>query len=302
MILLTLKHYNMNLFTAILSTIFSSLANIFFKKSLKYNINLWNNDFLWLVLPLWVFLFAYFYIDFQFDTQLYLDPKIVWLIFLSWLFFTVWKYFYASIFKVEKITYLLPYINLEKIFTIILSFYLFSDITKTTFFIIILTIVIIILFSIDYKNIKFSKNILIFSFSQILYAIWNIIMWYVLLEVSKWGFWVSWFSFLVTYLFIGVVIFFIPFLLLKWFLELKQVDSWFYVSRWFSSLLASFSWFLSLVVIANLWLSMSILLSFLGIFSTLFFAFFLLREIPTKKDIILTIIVMILISAWFYFK
>lgn len=292
----------MNLLIAILSTIFSSLSNIYFKKSLKYNINLWNNDFLWQILPLLLFLFVYFFVWFNFDTQLYLDAKVISLIFLSLCFYTIWKYYYSRIFKVEKITYLLPYINLEKIFTVVFSFFLFKDITNTTFFIIILTIFLIISFSIDYKNIKFSKNILIFSFSQLLYAIGNIIMWYVLLEVAKWWLWVSGFSFITTYLFIWVVLLFIPFLYFKWFLELKQTDSWFYTSRWISSILWRGSWFLSMVVIADLGLSISVLLSFLWLFSTIFFAFFLLKDIPTKKDIILTILVLILISAWFYFQ
>lgn len=292
----------MNLFAAILSTILSSLANIFFKKSLNYNVNLWNNDFLGQILPLFIFLFYYFFIWFNFDTKLNLEPKVVFLIFLSFSFYTIWKYFYSKIFKVEKITYLLPYINLEKIFTVIFSFFLFKDITNTTFFITIFTVLIIIFFSVDYKNIKFSKNILIFSFSQLLYAMWNIVMWYVLLDVAKWWLWVTWFSFITTYLFIWVVLFLIPFLFLKWFLELKQVDSWFYFSIGTSSILSWFAWFLSMVVISDLGLSISVLLSFLWLFSTLFFSFFILRDIPTKKDVILSILVLLLVSAWFYYK
>jgi drug/metabolite transporter (DMT)-like permease len=57
-----------------------------------------------------------------------------------------------------------------------------------------------------------------------------------------------------------------------------------------------------MVVISNLGLSISVLLSFLGVFSTLFFAFFILKDTPTKKDIILTILLLILIPAGFYFK
>jgi len=52
-----------------------------------------------------------------------------------------------------------------------------------------------------------------------------------------------------------------------------------------------------MVVISDLGLSISLLLSFLGLFSTIFFAFFILREIPTKKDMILTFLVMILVSV-----
>lgn len=302
MIFLILKHYNMSFFTAILSTIFASLSDIFFKKALQYKINLWNNDFLWQIFPLFIFILAYFYIDFQFDTTINTDFKVLLYVLLSFFMYTIGRYFHAKIFKVEKITHLLPYENLSKIFTIIFSFYLFADISKTTFFITLFTILVIILFTIDFKNLKFWKNILIFAFSHVLFALWNLITWYILLEASAWWLWVSWYSFITTYLIIWTLVFFIPFFWLKWFLELKNVDFSFYTYRWAAWILSWFSWFLSLVVIANLWLSISVLLSFLWIFSTLFFAFFILRDIPTKKDIILTILVLALISAWFYFK
>jgi hypothetical protein len=136
----------------------------------------------------------------------------------------------------------------------------------------------------------------------LLFAIWNLVVGYILLETSKWGLWVSGYSFITTYLVMWVVLFFIPFLLLKWFKELKNVDFGFYTYRSISWFLSWFSWFLSLVVISYLGLSISVLLSFLWILSTLFFAFFILRDIPRKKDIILTIIILILISLWFYFK
>lgn len=292
----------MNFFIAIISTVFASLWDIFFKKALKYNINLWNNDFLWQILPLGIFIFAYYYFEFHFDTTLYISPQVLFAIFLSLLFYTVGRYFHAKIFKIEKITYLLPYENLSKIFTIIFSFYLFSDISTLSFIITLVTIFVIFISSLDMKNIAFSKNILIFSFSHVLFAIWNLIVGYILLESAQWGLWVSGYSFITTYLVMGVILFFIPFFLLKWFKELKNVDFGFYTYRSISWFLSWFSWFLSLVVISYLWLSISVLLSFLWILSTLFFAFFILRDIPRKKDIILTIIILILISLWFYFK
>lgn len=292
----------MNLFIAVLSTLFSSLWDIFLKKSLKYNINLWNNDFLGQILPLSAFIFAYHYFEFHFDTTLYLSGKILFFIFLSLFFYTIGRYLHAKIFRVEKITHLLPYENLSKIFTIIFSFYLFSDISTTTFFITLFTIFVIILFSIDFKNVTFSKNILTFSASHLFLAIWNLIVGYILLATTKWGLGVTWYSFITTYLVMWVVVFFIPFLILKWYSELKNIQLWFYLYRGTSWFFSWFSWFLWLVVISYLWLSISVLLSFLWIFSTLFFAFFILREIPRKKDIFLTIIILILISLWFYFK
>gem|GEM_PF-4058455 len=41
----------------------------------------------------------------------------------------------------------------------------------------------------------------------------------------------SGYSFITTYLVMGVILFFIPFFLLKWFKELKNVDFGFYTYR-----------------------------------------------------------------------
>lgn len=290
----------MNIFIALISTFFWSLADIFFKKALKYNLNIWNNNFLWQVIPFMLFLIIYFSI--WFDEKLNLDILVLLCIFLSFILYLLWGYLRASIFKVEKITYLLPYSNLSKVFTVVFSFFLFWDISISTFFVILFTIFIIMWFTIDLKNLTFSKNILIFSFSELLYAIWNIIIGYSLLEVAKWWLWVSWFSFIITYLIIWSIILFIPFLFLGWFKELQWIGKNFYIIRWMAWILWWTSWYLSIVVISSLGLSVSILLSFIGIFTTLLFAFFILKEKPTRKDIFLTILILVLISIWFYLK
>lgn len=292
----------MNLITAIVSTFFSSLSDIFFKKALEYKINLWNNDFLWQILPLMVFIWAYFYIDFEFDTTLYLSFPIVVYILLSVFVYTLWRYLHASIFKKEKITHLLPYENLSKIFTIVFSYFLFRDISFLSFCITLFTIFVIIMVSIDWKEMRFSRNILIFACSHVLFALGNLLTGYILLSASKWGLWVSGYSFITTYLFLATFIFLIPFLMKKWFLEMKYVDISFYTYRWISWFLSWFSWFLSLVVISNIGLSISVLLSFLWIVSTLFFAFFILRDIPRKRDVVVTFLIVILIFLWFYWK
>lgn len=289
----------MNIFIAVISTIFWSLSDIFFKKALQYKINLWNNDFLWQVIP-FLFLMVYFFV--WLDKNWNWDIKVIFSILLTFIIYTLWVYLRSQIFKVEKITYLLPYSNLEKIFTIIFSFFLFWDISIITFFIILFTVFFIGLLTIDRKNLTFSKHILIFSFSQLLYAIWNIMTGYILLEGVKWGLWVDGFSFITYYLCIGTIALLIPFLLFRWFQELKGIGKGFYLIRGTGWILWWASWYLSIVVISHLGLSVSILLSFIGMFTTLLFSFFILKERPERKDIFLTISVLILISLWFYLK
>gem|GEM_PF-2455326 len=64
-----------------------------------------------------------------------------------------------AIYKKEKISTILPYENLSSIFAILISFFIFKDVSWTSFFIAILTVIVIILFSIDFKNVKFPKKI-----------------------------------------------------------------------------------------------------------------------------------------------
>jgi hypothetical protein len=62
------------------------------------------------------------------------------------------------------------------------------------------------------------------------------------------------------------------------------------------------AWFLSLLVIKKLWLSILILLSFLGIWITLFLSYLILDDKPSKKDLWLTVIVTLLVGLGYYFK
>jgi len=65
----------------------------------------------------------------------------------------------------------MPYSNINKILTIILAFFIFSDVSLITITITIIAIIVIVLFSIDLKTLKIPKSILIFSFSQVLTSI-----------------------------------------------------------------------------------------------------------------------------------
>jgi hypothetical protein len=64
-----------------------------------------------------------------------------------------------KIYKVEKISTLMPFENLQKVFVVIISYFLFSDTSLTTLLITLLSIIVIILFKIDFKNFKLPKFI-----------------------------------------------------------------------------------------------------------------------------------------------
>ena len=109
----------------------------------------------------------------------------------------------------------------------------------------------------------------------------------------------------ITYFMVYTIIWLFLYLLLA--TKTKQIHSLRSVSwkYWLHRSIASFgwiSWFLSLIVIKNLWLSISILLWFIWIWVTLFISYLFLWDIPSRKDTKLTIGISLLIALWYYFK
>lgn len=83
---------------------------------------------------------------------------------------------------------LLPYQNLDKLFIVIIGFFLYYGTSQqasgVTFGIAILTIIITILFTVDLKNISMDKNIQVFFLAQFCNAIQVSSAGYVLLHIE----------------------------------------------------------------------------------------------------------------------
>lgn len=278
------------MFTAIISLISESIWDIFWKKSLWYWVWWKIHDLLWY--PFWLLVIAYFF-------YVWIDlSKINFYVLISTILILVISVFQTQInqwiYRDEKMSAVIPYTNINKILTIIVSFFIFSDVSKVSLWITLLAIVIIILFSIDFKTLTLPKSLTRIFFVQTLVTFTNLWAWYIIL--TYWNdiyFLIFYFSWIVLLLFLSYV--------LNQYKTIKNLPKSFWVSRmtWSSWWIW---WFLWLVVIKDLWLSISILLSFLWIWITLLFSYFILKDKPQKKDIILTIIITSLVWLWYYFK
>lgn len=278
------------MFTAIISTILTSFSDIYWKKSLNYWV--W-----WKAHDILSYLVAWIIILYFFITWVDLSNLDFWVLFLICLilFIEIFTTGIAQkIYKEEKMSVIMPYTNVSKILTIIFSFFIFSDVSIISLIITLLAISIVIIFSIDFKTLKFPKNISKILFIEFWVAITTLLGWW--LVINYWE---------IIYFILAWIIGFIILLILSLFLwefkTLKWLPKEFWVNR-FIWALWWLSWFLSLVVIKNLWLSISILLSFLWIWITLLLSFIILKDKPTKKDLFLTILVTLLVWLWFYFK
>lgn len=278
------------MFIALTSIIINSISDVFRKKSLWYWVWWKVHDLMWH--STWTLIAIYFlfiWIDF---TKI---DKFLLILTVTILIIEIFKnQIYQNIYKKEKISLIIPYTNVNKILTIILSFFIFADVSLVALLITFVAIFVIISFSINLKTLKLPKNISLLLFWEVIWWCLSLTIWWIIIN-----YWVNlYFSIsLITW-----TLFLLILSLILWeFKTLKWLDSSFYKNRILSSTWRIWT-FLSMVVIKELWLSVWILLSFLWIWITLFFSFLLLWDIPRKKDIFLTIIVSALVWLWFFLK
>jgi len=278
------------MFIAFLSTLMSSFADVSWKKSLSFGVRTRAHSLG--SYPIALILFSYFVITGFNIFSVWFVPFLV--VGLIAIIDVVKEPINQQIYKEEKISVIMPYLNLSKIFVIICSFFLYNDVSNITFCITILAITVIMLGSIDMKNKRFPKCFSKLLCIEILRTV-GILLWgWLVLGYSE-----------IAYFNLYVVLYLIPTLFLAysshqlWDLVKVPITFWFYrliAGLWW------FWWFLSLLVIKNLGLSLSILLWFLWIWVTLLISYLFLKDTPTKKNIFLTIVVSLLIAVWYYFK
>ncbi len=293
----------MNFVLALFSTFFSSLWKVFLKKSLTNNINLFALDFVGMIIPFFLLFTGIFLIQsglfqVEFDQSIWVYAMIL----LNFFLYAVWAYISSSIYKVEKISYLIPYEYLWRIISILGGFFVFQDVSLPTFYIAVCTIWIIIISTFDFRNLKFSFPILLFAFGQIISWIGNVLAAYILFAPEKWWLGVTGIDFFVLYFLLWFLVYVLCFFLFWWGKQLKTLGFWSFTYRSFSGIFLYSSWFLSLVIIAKLGLTMSILFWFFWMGFTLLLSYFFFSDIPSKKNIFLTLCIFLLVSLWFYFK
>jgi len=280
------------MFIAFISTLLSSIATISWKKSLTFWVprELFKLFAQTTVVSVTIILYLTWYLDFT-----WLSYYHVLLLILITIVWNLKTFLNQYIYSKEKISTIIPYTNINKILTIILAFFIFWDISNISFIITIIAIIIITLFSIDFKFLSIPKNINLFAMWEVVQSFITLLTWYVLLSITWSAFFVL--SYLIWIIFVGSIVIF------KWqFKEVKNIPAKFYLYRLIACHLW-WTWFLlSVLVIKELWVSISILLSFIWLWMTLLFSFLFFKDKPSIKNIILIIVVSALVGLWYYFK
>lgn len=275
---------------AFISTILSAFSDVFWKKSLNHKVGPRAHELA--CYPIGILLLIYFIYSWFSLSDVWLSAFIVCAIIIS--IDSIRQPVMQQVYKEEKLSVIMPYLNLSKIFIIIASFFIFKDVSNTAFFITLITIVVIIIWSIDFKTLKLPRNFTKILFVETLRASAWLLWWWLVVNHTEMTF------FNLYVIFWGL--FMLTLTLKTWqYKDLAQAPLIFWKQREIAALWWV-SWFLSLVVIKNLGLSLSILLGFLWIWITLLFSYLFLKDVPSKKNILLTVIVSVLIWIWYYFK
>jgi len=282
------------IFLAIIKTVIDSISNILYKQSLAFGPRPVVHASIWHFFKLIIIIGFIIFMPILSEVNLELTLFVLWscvFVFSAWLI-SQWCY------KNEKISALVPYSKADSIMIIIYS-YLFMNsdgsVSFASFIIALITIFFIVAMNIDFKNFTFSKYIWLYLIVKFLRMIGAILLWYAIFQVAPEVIYVlEW----LVYVFITIIsilflrIKFSDYKLPKWYYKLKMTDQ----TLWIFTGLA---W---LFIIKKLWLVISTMLWFLGFVWVMFFAYVLDWDKPSKKNFITWIIVMTLVSLWYYLK
>ncbi len=251
--------------------------------------------------PIWWITIVYTIIFFwNKNINIFFDYKIVLLILLIAFISYITTSLYIKIYKNVKLSELLPYKNLDKIFVVLFWFIIFywtkNSTSISSFIITLITIFIIIWFNINPKKITLSKNILFFIFVKLLEAITTLLIWYIFIKYTT----IEYISVeAIFFLIITIIISLIKKYNLKLLFtqnkEFYKYRLWAWIIGWI--------WFLIwLYIIQTSWVLIWTLISFTWLVFQIFSMKFILKDTPEKKQIILAWIVMLMIWLWYYYK
>ena len=237
---------------------------------------------------------------FWIDNGILGDYKILIIAFIAMTVKMMNTFLQLTILKNIKLSEVLPYDNLDKLFIVIISFFLYywssNQVSNITLWITILTIILITAFSIDFKNLKVPKSVWLILLNRLISACVLLVIWYILLSYSN-------ITFAGLSLFYELVLFTIVALLLKdSFKSLFTQTKTFYVSRVGAWAFGRIAYMIGLYIIETSWLIVATLLWFLWIVFSVFSMKYILNDKPSRKQIMLAFMVIGLIWIWFYFK
>lgn len=285
----------------IFQALFSAMWMITSKKVLE-NKKVWNNVQTFLsrlnhFLILSIFILFWFFSFKLYIPQADINLYNIALFFLScsliYITYPLRRVAYAN----EKISVLQPFAMLFQIFPIIIGFLFISWERNSfiTFLIAIIASIVVIMTSIDFKKIKFNKYSLMVLLSSIIKSFQIFIIYYFLTIVHP-----ETLYYLESFVIILISLFLI--FLKKETYQFRLLDKKYIKLLILANTLGLVSIILVLKMYISLWIITTSLISLLYLVFVYLLWYLFLKEIPSKKDIFVSVFVIICIFIWMYFK
>jgi hypothetical protein len=282
------------IFLAIIKTIIDSITNITYKQALAYHPRAVVHASIWHFIKLIIVIGLLIFLPILSQINLELVLFVLWSCLFAFFAWIISQTCYRN----EKISALVPYSKADSIMVIIYSyFFLNSDnsVSFASFIIALITIFFIVFMNIDFNNFTFSKYTGLYLVVKFLRMIWAIFLWYAIIQTNPEVIYALEKMTYVVISIVSVIVLWIKF-------SDYKLPAWYYKLKMFNEILWIFTGLAWLFIIKKLWLVISTMLWFLWFVWVMFFAYVLDWDKPSKKNFITWIIVMTLVSLWYYLK
>ncbi len=221
------------------------------------------------------------------------SSSIVFLI-LVWIVFRLSSsYLMQKVYRNEKLSTITPYENTNEMLSIILAFFIFRDVSMTSFCIALSIVVFTIIYTVDFKKLTFPRFFWTFFTAQILLTLYYVCIGFIVKEISY-----------TEYFALESLFWFI--VLLSFTIKQKQISVLLHQSKSFyqDRIIASFLWYAGFIlwiyIVSEFWLLLSMIFSFLYVVFTMGFSFLFFWDVPKLKSIAFAILVTSFVLLWFY--
>jgi len=281
------------MFLVILRTIIDSISDILYKKALAIS------DIKPTVFQLLGELFAIpvvaIIMFMGFNFHLLIDPWIVAVFSVLATLFVLENNMEQYLYKNEKLSTLLPYTKINNFIVIITGFVFFRDSSLSSFLICIGAIILASITSIDFKNHSFPKNFWTILLREVLRAMELMGSVYILKTISS-----------VEYVVLYQIVYLIGAFLAAWILgeliEFKRFTPRIMKYRGSAYLIGYASYMIDVFLLKEFGVIIATLFGFFGSSLSLVLAYFFLKEVPEKKEIILGIVMIALAGTGYYLR
>lgn len=281
------------MFLIIISTFLRSISDVLYKKSVAVSdIKPTVFQFIW---ELFAIPFIIGIIFYGFNFKLFLNPLIITCFILIIIMYILYENVWLSIYKEEKLSTLLPYWKINNFIIVISGFLFFRDSSFLSFWICLWAIILTTISSIDFKNHELPKNFWKIMLYETLKALELMLEIYILKKITT-------VEYVLLYQVIYTIFTFFVILYIKELNEFKKFK-WEvvrYRSTWATIWVVA--WGIELFLLKELWVVIATLLWFFWSSLSIIIAYFFLKEVPQKKEIILWIIMIFLAWLWYFYR